>query len=91
MNFFRRWRHGPERNQERLLVRLWTINTLDVDENPQTAKLAYAATAELKSSLKYLSGQEIESTINRTVTETAYQHRFLHNLKKQINHSRTEE
>ena len=88
MNFLRRWRHGPERNQERLLVRLWTINTLDVDDNPQTAKLAFAASAELKSSLKYLSGSEIESTIHRTITETAYEHRFMHNLKKQINHGR---
>jgi hypothetical protein len=90
MNFLRRWRHGSERNQERLLVRLWTINTLDVDDNPQTSKLAFAASAELKSSLKYLSGSEIESTIHRTITETAYQHRFMRNLKKQIIHGRPE-
>ena len=90
MNFLRRWRHGPERNQERLLVQLWTINSMDVDDNPQTAKLAFAASAELKSSLKYLSGSEIESTIHRTMTETAYHHRFMHNLKKHIKHGRSE-
>src|SRR5262245_45878541 len=55
MNFIRRWRHRPERDQEQLLVKLWTINTLDADEHTQpghlTPKLALAAKAELKSSL----------------------------------------
>jgi hypothetical protein len=88
MNFLRRWRHGPERDQEQLLVRLWTMNSMDADDNPQTSRLTFDAKAELKSSLKYLSGSEIDRTINRTVTETAYSHQLLHNLRKQINHGR---
>ena len=49
MNFIRRWRHGAEREQEQLLVRLWTVNTLNADDNPQVAKLASDARVELKS------------------------------------------
>jgi hypothetical protein len=39
MNFIRRWRYGAERHQEQLLVKLWTINTLDADEHTQSAQL----------------------------------------------------
>jgi hypothetical protein len=88
MKFLSRLRHGPERDQEQLLVRLWTLNSLEVDANSQTAKLTFDAKSELKSSLKYLSHSEIESTIQRTVTETAYHHQLLHNLRRQINHGR---
>src|SRR5215475_15380489 len=52
MNFIRRWRYGAERHQEQLLVKLWTINTLDADDHTQSAqltpKLALAAKHELK-------------------------------------------
>lgn len=88
MNFFQRWRHGVEREQEQLLVRLWTMNTLDNDANPQPARLTLQAQKELKYSLKYLSIPEIERTIERTVTESAYNHRVLHNLRRQIHHRR---
>ena len=92
MNFIRRWRHRPERDQEQLLVKLWTINTLDADELTQTTqltpKLALAAKHELKSSLKYLSTSEVESTIERTVSESAYHHEVVSNLRRQLNHGR---
>ena len=92
MNFIRRWRHGAERHQEQMLVRLWTINSLNVDDNPQaiqlTPKLALAAKTELKSSLKYLSASEVESTIEQTVSERAYQHQVVTNLRRQLNHNR---
>ena len=91
MNFLRRWRHGPERDQEQLLVRLWTMNSMDADDNPQASRLTFDAKAQLKSSLKYLSGSEIERTIDRTLTETAYSHQFLNNLRKQISHGRPKE
>ena len=39
MNFIRRWRHGAERHQEQLLVKLWTINSLDADNHTQTSQL----------------------------------------------------
>jgi hypothetical protein len=92
MNFIRRWRHGAERHQEQLLVKLWTINTLDADEHTQTAqltpKLALAAKHELKSSLKYLSASEVEFTIQQTVSEKAYHHDVVSNLRRQLSHSR---
>jgi hypothetical protein len=92
MNFIRRWRHGAERHQEQLLVKLWTINSLDADNHTQTAqltpKLALAARHELRSSLKYLSAAEVESTIEETVSEKAYHHDVLNNLRRQLNHSR---
>jgi len=88
MNFINKWRHGAERNQERLLVRLWTINSMDADDHPQASKLALAARAELRTSLKYLSGPEIELTIQSTLAEKAYQHQVLHNLRRQIHHGR---
>jgi len=88
MNFIRRWRHGAERQQEQLLVKLWTINTMDADEHPQAAKLTIAAKSELKSSLKYLSGSEIESTIEATMSESAYLHQMRQNLRRQIHHGR---
>ena len=88
MNFINRWRHGTERTQERLLVRLWTINSMDADDHPQASKLALAARAELRASLKYLSGPEIESTIASTLEEKSYQHQVLHNLRRQIHHGR---
>jgi len=96
MNFIRRWRHGAERNQEQLLVKLWTINTLDNEDHSfdatqparLTPKLALAATSELRSSLKYLSPSEVEQTIASTVSENAYNHQVLHNLRRQLNHNR---
>ena len=92
MNFIRRWRHGAERHQEQLLVKLWTINSLEADEHTQTAqltpKLALAARRELKSSLKYLSASEVESTIEQTVLEKSYHHEVLNNLRRQLNHNR---
>jgi hypothetical protein len=88
MNFINRWRHGAERNQERLLVRLWTINSMDADDHPQAATLARAARTELRSSLKYLSGPEIERTIESTLAEKTYQHQVLQNLRRQIHHGR---
>src|SRR5438552_7083028 len=72
MNFIRRWRHLPERDQEQLLVRLWTMNSMNADADGQltrpASRLVFDAKAELKPSLKYLSGPEIE----KTVTEAAY-------------------
>ena len=92
MNFIRRWRHGTERHQEQLLVKLWTINSLDADNHTETAqltpKLAHAARQELKASLKYLSASEVESTIQETVSEKAYQHDIVSNLRRQLNHNR---
>ena len=92
MNFIRRWRHGAERHQEQLLVKLWTINTMDADDNihgvTQPAKLALAAKTELRSSLKYLSTSEVESTIASAVSESAYHQQMLHNLRRQLNHNR---
>jgi len=88
MNFIRRWRHGAERQQEQLLVKLWTINTMDADDHPQAAKLTIAAKSELKSSLKYLSGSEIERTIEATMSESAYLHQMRQNLRRQIHHGR---
>jgi len=88
MNLIRRWRHGPERDQEQLLVRLWTMNSMNADANGQltrpASKLAFDATTELKPSLKYLSGPEIE----KTVTEAAYDNQIAHNLRKHINDGR---
>jgi hypothetical protein len=89
MNFIRRWRHGRERDQEQLLVRLWTENSMNAaDDNPQAADLTFHAKAELKPSLKYLSGSEVDRTIERTVSDAAYTQQVLHNLRKQIRHSR---
>ncbi|HEY6127733.1 MAG TPA: hypothetical protein VIW23_06075 [Candidatus Acidoferrum sp.] len=95
MNFIRRWRHGAERHQEQLLVKLWTINTMDADDNlhgvPQPAKLALAAKAELRSSLKYLSPSELESTVASAVSESAYHQMVRCNLRRQLNHNRPRE
>jgi hypothetical protein len=90
MNFIRRWRHGPEREQEQLLVRLWTLNNMNADNYPQTSALSVDARKELKPSLKYLSGTEVDRTIERTVSEAAYTQRFVHNLRRQIRHSHRE-
>src|SRR5262245_19823998 len=92
MNFIRRWRHGAERHQEQLLVKLWTINSLDADNHTHTSqltpKLALAARHELKSSLKYLSVDEVESIIEQTVSEKAYQYDIVSNLRRQLSHNR---
>ncbi len=87
MNFIRRWRHGAEREQEQLLVRLWTLNNMNADEHAKAAGLALAAKRELKLSLKYLSGLEVERTIERTVSEAAYTQQCVHNLRRQIRHA----
>jgi hypothetical protein len=88
MNFIRRWRHGPERDQEQLLVRLWTMNSMNADADGQllrpAAKLVFDATSELKPSLKYLSGLDIE----KTVTDAAYENQIAYNLRKHLNDGR---
>jgi hypothetical protein len=86
MNFIRRWRHGPERDQEQLLVRLWTMNSMNADgqyEHP-ASKLAFDAKAELKPSLKYLSSSEIE----QTVTEAACDNQIVHRLRQHLGDGR---
>lgn len=88
MNLITRLRRGPERAQERLLVRLWTMNTLEADDNLQPAKLTLAAKTELRSSIRYLTGPEIEQTVQSTLDETAYHHQLVHNLRKHIQHGR---
>ena len=35
MNFIKRWRHRPEKDQEQLLVRLWTMNSMNADADGQ--------------------------------------------------------
>jgi hypothetical protein len=88
MNFIRRWRHGPEKDQEQLLVRLWTMNSMNADADGQltrpASKLAFDARVELKPSLKYLSGSEIEIT----VAEAAYDNQIAHNLRKHMKDGR---
>jgi hypothetical protein len=46
--------------------------------------LAFDARAELKPSLKYLTGPEIE----KTVTDAAYDNQIAYNLRKHINDGR---
>ena len=88
MNFIRKWRHRPERDQEQLLVRLWTMNSMNADADGQltrpASKLAFDAKAELKLSLKYLSGSEIE----KTVTEAACDNQIAYNLRKHMRDGR---
>ena len=88
MNFIRRWRHGSERHQEQLLVRLWTMNSMNADADGQltrlASRLAFDARAELKPSLKYLSGAEIEEA----VTQAAYDNQIAHRLRKHLNDGR---
>jgi hypothetical protein len=80
MNFIRRWRYGAERHQEQLLVKLWTINTLDADDHTQSAQL----TPKLALAAKH----ELKSTIQQTVSEKAYQHDVVSNLRRQLSHNR---
>ena len=88
MRFLRRWRHVPEREQEQLLVRLWTMNSMNADADGQLtrppAKLAVDAHAELRSSLKYLSSSEIE----QTVTDAACDNLIANRLRKHLNDGR---
>jgi hypothetical protein len=86
MNFIRRWRHSAERDQEQLLVRLWTMNSMnaDADGNRPASKLAFDARAELIPSLRYLSGSEIEET----VTQAACDNQIAHRLRKHLNDGR---
>jgi hypothetical protein len=77
MIFIRRWRHGPEREQEQLLVRLWTLNNMNADSYHQASALSFDARTELNPSLKYLS-------------EAAYAQQLVHNLRRQIRHSHRE-
>jgi hypothetical protein len=85
MNFIRRWRHRPERDQEQLLVRLWTMNSMNADaEGRPASTLAFDARAELKPSLKFLSGAEID----KAVTEAAYDNQIAHNFRKHMNDGR---
>ena len=88
MRFIRRWRHGPERDQEQLLVRLWTMNSMNADADGQLtrspSKLAFDAQAELKTTLKYLSSTEVE----QTVTDVACENLIAHNFRKHLNDGR---
>lgn len=88
MNFLKRRRHDPERDQEQLLVRLWTINTMNADAYVQLAspesKLASDAATELMPSFKYLSTPELEQTVN----DAAYHHQLAYQLKKHLNDGR---
>ena len=88
MNFIKRWRHRPEKDQEQLLVRLWTMNSMNADADGQLtrqpSKLAFDARTELKPSLKYLSGVEIE----QTVAEAAYENQVAYNFRKHLNDGR---
>jgi hypothetical protein len=91
MNFIRRWRRDAERDQEQLLVRLWTMNSMNADADRQltrlASKLAFDARTELKPSLKYLSGPEIE----QTVAEVAYENQIAHNFRKHMNDGHRDE
>jgi hypothetical protein len=88
MNFIRRWRHSAERDQEQLLVRLWTMNSMNADADGQltrpTSRLAIEAQAELIPSFKYLSGSEIEET----VTQAACDNQIAQRLRKHLNDGR---
>ena len=90
MNFIRRWRHVAEREQEQLLVRLWTLNNMNADESAHSRALALEAKRELRLSLKYLSGPEVDRSIERTVSESAYAQQCVNNLRRQIRHARGE-
>ncbi len=88
MNFIRRWQHRPEKGQEQLLVRLWTMNSMNADADDQltrtASKLAFDAKVELKPSLKYLSSSEIEET----VTEAACANQIAQRLRKHLRDGR---
>jgi hypothetical protein len=88
MNFIKRWRHGPEKDQEQLLVRLWTMNSMNADADGRltrtASKLVFDAKAELRPTLKYLSGVEIEET----VTQAACDNQIAHNFRKHLNDGR---
>ena len=64
------------------------MNSMNADADGQlsrpAAKLVFDATSELKSSLKYLSGPEIE----KTVTDVAYENQIAYNLRKHLNDGR---
>ena len=90
MTFVRRWRHGPEREQEQLLVRLWTLNNMNAESYHQASALSLDARTELKSSLKYLSEPEVDRTIERTISEAAYSQQLVSDLRRQIRHSHRE-
>jgi hypothetical protein len=84
MNFIRRWRHSAERDQEQLLVRLWTMNSMNADADGQltrpASRLACDAQSELVSSLKYLSSSEIEETVTQAACDNQIAHRFRRHL-----------
>jgi hypothetical protein len=95
MNFIRRLRHGPERDQEQLLVRLWAMNSMNADADGQptrpASELASDAKAELKPSLKYLSGSEIEKTVTEAACDNQIAHQIAHNLRKHIKDGRRDQ
>ena len=90
MNFIRRWRFASERQQEQLLVRLWTINNMNADADDQLArpasKLAFDANAELRSSLKHLSGSEVESAVAQAAHDNQIACRFRKHLRDGRHH-----
>jgi hypothetical protein len=91
MNFIRRWRRQPEKDQEQLLVRLWTMNSMNADADGRftraPSRLIFDAKAELKTSLKFLSGPEIE----QAVTEAAYDNQIACNFRKHLNDGRRDQ
>lgn len=88
MNFIRRWRHKSERDQEQLLVRLWTINSINAEDYGRPgSKLTFDATRELRPTLKYLSAPEIE----RTVTEAASELEVIAHLRRHMKHGRSDD
>jgi hypothetical protein len=86
-----RWFHRAEIEQELLLVRLWTFNTLEAAEpenEPQISALAATAQAELRASVKYLTHEEIVRTITDVVAATAYDREVRRRLRRHIQHGR---
>ena len=85
MNFLRRWQHLPEKGQEQLLVRLWTTNSMNADADDQltrsASRLALDAQSELKTSLKYLSGPEIEAVVAEAACANQIAYRFRKHMK----------
>jgi hypothetical protein len=91
MNSILRWFHRAEIEQELLLVRHWTFNTLEAAEpenEPQISALAATAQAELRASVKYLTHEEIVRTIADVVAATAYDREVRRRLRRHIQHGR---
>jgi hypothetical protein len=88
MNFLSRWLHRSEIEQEQMLVRLWTVNSLDSGDDPRLMELVAEARSDLKSNLKHLSTEEIQQIIAAVMVETAHSREVRRKLRGQIKHSR---